>query len=473
MSAVDRSRSPEPGDAPVFRLPVIHTLSCEHGLTAYAAEARNLAFLTLFVAVRAGHSGCPAAQCGRASLLADVLSEGTNKLDGTELQDELDSLGATLGINADDDEIVIGLSVLARHAERGANLLADLMHRPRLDEGDVERAKRQRIARLEARAADPSALAGDAWRALIFGDDHPAGRPPAGTPESINDQTRAGLASAWSDALAAGGTRVAAVGPFDASGFEALVAPIASELVPGEAPTPTTDKTAALGSRKRITLVDRPGAPQTHIRVGHLGVAASHADYYPLHALNHPLGGCFSSRLNSNLREDKGWTYGVHSGFSGGLLPGWFQVGAAVETGVTAPAVGEILSELEGFRGGGVRPEELEFARKSLSQTLLRQYESAGAKAALATNVGKYGWSPNYPAERLRWLESMTVPILDELAQEHIHTDQIEILCVGDAAAIAPGLRALGVGEVEMKDPSCAAQDPRSRTAGTTFTFLA
>ncbi len=432
MTSVARERAPDPGPDPVFAPPALARASLPNGIRGVLVEAPRLPFAVLQVAVAAGHGSVPPAQCGRAALLADVLVEGTERLDGTALQDELDALGATLDVHADDDEITLELLVLARHLARGAELLCELVAAPRFAPEDVARATRQRLAQLRVRSADPAALAADAWRAVLFGEDVPSGRPPAGTTESIAALTRDDLAQAWRGALDPARMRVVAVGPLGAAPLERFARLGALSAPPGAAPERRWPA-PALGAARRLTLVDRPGAPQTQIRAGHLGVAATHPDFYPLVALNHPLGGAFSSRLNLNLRERRGWTYGIRSAFSGGLSPGWFQVATAVETGVTAEALGEIVGELERFRAEGVSDAEVESARRSLSQTLFCQYEPAGAKAAFAGNVGKYGWPADYPARRLAWLSAMQRAELDGLGRRHLALESLEIVCVGDA----------------------------------------
>jgi zinc protease len=182
-------------------------------------------------------------------------------------------------------------------------------------------------------------------------------------------------------------------------------------------------------------------------------VPAGHPDFFALSAVNHPLGGAFTSRLNLNLRERRGWTYGVRSGFSGGAGAGWFQVATAVETGVTAPAIEEIVREIAEFRAGGVAADEADLTRASLARTLLRQYEPAEAKASFAANVVKYNWPRDYPARRLAWLESMDASDLDALARRYIDVSSLHVVCVGDAALLEPSLEGLGLGEVVRRVP--------------------
>ncbi|MEM7308157.1 MAG: pitrilysin family protein [Planctomycetota bacterium] len=451
MSAVDRTHAPGAAPAPEFRTPTTWRETLAGGATLVGTQAEPLAFGVLALAADAGQAFVPPGKAGLASLAAEVLLEGTARLDGTELQDELDGLGADLSASAGTDSIVLQLSGLERHLDHAAELLLEVVREPRFDAADVARLKRQRIARLEARASDAARIAGDAWQAIVHGDGTSLGQPSAGTPAAINALTRDELATYWEAALDPAGLRAQIVSAREPERARGLFAGLAEIASPGRKLTPDAGE-STLGACRRITLVDRPGAPQSYLRVGHLAVPATHPDFYALYVLNHPLGGAFSSRLNLNLREDKGWTYGVRSGFGGGLRPGTFQVAAAVETDASAPAVAEIVRELEELRAGGVTADELEFARESLSQTLLRQYESVGAKAALVSNLAKYGWPADYPARRLAWLAEVSKADLDALAERHLHLDRLEVLAVGDAERIRGGLEDLGFEAFEVRE---------------------
>jgi zinc protease len=203
--------------------------------------------------------------------------------------------------------------------------------------------------------------------------------------------------------------------------------------------------------RTRLFLIDKPGAAQSEVRVGHLSVSSLDPDYYPLTVLNYILGGAFSSRINLNLREDKGYTYGARSGFEGGLRPGAFVASAAVATDVTAPALAELLGELERFLDG-VTADELEFARSALTQALLRQYEGTQPRLALGDNVSRFGWPDDYPSERLAVLAGLTTLDVRALAQRHWRPAELSILVVGDRERVRAPLEGLGRGPVRELD---------------------
>ncbi|HUR29731.1 MAG TPA: insulinase family protein, partial [Planctomycetota bacterium] len=201
----------------------------------------------------------------------------------------------------------------------------------------------------------------------------------------------------------------------------------------------------------RVFLVDHPGAAQTELRVGALAVASTHPDFFPLAVLNYSLGGAFSSRINLNLRESKGFTYGARSGFTGGVLPGPFTVSAAVETSVTAAAAREVLHELTLIREG-VRPDELEFAQAALRQSLNTQFESCDARRGLVDSALRFDWPLDYPLRRARVLEHLTLDDMERLAVEHFDPEAWILLAVGDAHVIGNSLDTLGLGPARTLD---------------------
>ncbi len=452
MSAPDRTRPPGPGEAPRFHLPPLWHAELPSGVRAVGTASRGETatappIVSLTLAFPAGRLRETTATAGIAALTAAMLREGTAPLDGVALQDELDGLGALFRVPASDDAIELTLVTLTKHLPRACALLEEIALEPRFAKADFEREKERRLVEIDSRRDHPDRVAADAWAAVTWGEDRVGGLPAVGTRATVEAVTRGDVEAFWRRALAPRELRLSLVGGVDAEDLPALFPRLAS-LADEADPAPTASLAAPLPERVAAYLVDLPGAPQTHLCVGHPGVAATHPDFFPLIAMNYPLGGgSLSSRLNLNLREEKGWTYGVHSGFDGGLEPGTFRVEAAVHTDATAAAAAEIVRELERFREG-VTDDEVEFTRKSLGRTLLRQYEPLGAKAALAHNVAKYGWPDDYPARRLAWLERMTRADLDDLAARHLHPDRLAVVAVGDGARIRPGLEALGGGAV-------------------------
>ncbi len=213
-----------------------------------------------------------------------------------------------------------------------------------------------------------------------------------------------------------------------------------------------------------LHLIDRPGAPQSELRVGHLGVAQGDVDAFPLQAVNAVLGGSFVSRLNLNLRERRGYTYGVRSRFTGGARPGLFVVSTAVETRFTAAALAELFAELERLEQG-FAAEETRFVQRQLIQSLLGAYASTAARLRFADNVLKHGFPADYPLQRLAWLEALSPALLGDLARRHVRPAELAVVVVGDRARVERELADLGRGPVVPLAPEPEAAAGLARTA--------
>jgi zinc protease len=452
----DRSRAPESGELPRFAPPALWKRTLASGLRVAGNPCRKLPLDTLGLAVPAGRAHVPVERAGLASLCAQMLQEGTLRRSGPEWTDALDGLGGSLGVGSGVDDVELALSVLDRHAEQALELLAELVLEPRFDAGDFERLRRERLVAIGTREDRIAEIADDLFVAAVHGPASPRGSFRLGTRESIEALTVEELAAYWRRRLGSDRSRLVYVGATGSQDFEGflgrLAHPWSDATGAHEAGDAREGASAGRGAfEPGIYLVDKPGATQSQLRVGHLGVASDDPDFYPLQALNVLIAGGFVSRLNLNLREDKGYTYGVHSAFSGGLAPGLFQVATAVEGQHTAAALGEILRELERL-GEGVTEQELDFVRRNLGQSLLGTYASTGARLSLLHNVLKYGYPEDYPLRRLQWLEGMQASDLDGLVARHVDPAALVAVVVGDRERVLGGLEELAGGSLVELD---------------------
>ncbi len=443
---VDRSTQPQPSAPTAFRPPVLWHDMLANGVMVTGTLYTELPLVTMQLAVPAGSMRETLDRVGLASLTAELMNEGTTTLSTTELADRLDELGANLNVSANDDEIVISLRVLQRNLPAAVGLLQDVLLRPRFSQQDFERIRTQRLAALATRGDSIRTIVGNAWGRLQYGKDSPAGWPSAGTTESVSRLTLDDVKAFYKANVVPGGSRLIVVGDLQPAAVHDLFAPLVASWK-GAAPAPIAASVRPTVDGTRIYLVDKPGSPQSEIRIGHASVAATDPDYYPLSVLNYILGGAFSSRINMNLREDKGYTYGARTGFAGGLRPGSFTASSPVRTDVTKESVIELMKELNAIKEG-VTEEETVFAREALAQSMNRQYESIGSLAGLLDNVSQLGYPDDYPAQRLALLGTISKADLDALATKAIHPDRAMILVVGDSEKVKEGLDSLGYGPV-------------------------
>jgi zinc protease len=450
----DRTRVPASGGVRAFRSPPIWSARLANGVALLGSPFDKVPLTRLSLALPAGRAYELPAQRGLARLTAEMLEEGTRALSGTEFLDELDGLGAHLSISAGDEDLVLRLSVLDDCLPRALELLCELVLAPRLDPADFARVQRARLVEIRTRGDRIQELAEEGFARLLFGAEHPRGAPPQGSEQSVAGLTVDDVRAFWSARARPEQARLCVVGACDAARVAELFRALEERWRAGRpaAPRqPAPRPSASCG----LFLIDKPGAAQSELRLGHLGVASTDPDFYPLQALNHVLGGAFSSRLNLNLREDKGYTYGVRSAFEGGVTPGMFEVACAVASAVTAPALGEALAELRGIRTG-VRAAELEFTRRSLSRALTRSLESTQARLMLLESIARHGFPLDVLERRLAWLAELGTPELDALAQRHVRPEELALLVVGERESVLAPLTALGLelglGEVQELD---------------------
>ncbi len=309
----------------------------------------------------------------------------------------------------------------------------------------------QRRTAMATRGEISTAVAGRAWARLMHGDS-PLGRSALAAAANLDALSLEAIARFHAGGAHARGARLAIASPRPGEETEALAQRALQRLPkPDERAHVLSNVSAGTAPYSRVFLIDRPQAAQTELRVGQLSVSSTHTNFFPLAVLNYSLGGAFSSRINLNLRESKGYTYGARSQFSGGVLPGPFTVSAAVETSVTAAAAREVLRELTLVREG-LRAEELSFAQDALRQSLSTQYESCDARCALVDNALKFDWPRDYPLQRARILERLTLADLDLLAREYLDPRAWIVLAVGDANAIGNSLEELGLGPAQALD---------------------
>jgi zinc protease len=450
--AIERAKQPGASERPTFQSPAVWHARLENGVEAIGSRFDELPLSRFQISVPAGHLRESMEDLGLSSLTAAMLQEGTKELSNTELQDAFDALGATFSVFSSDDEISISVSTLDKHLPQAVALVQDVLLEPRFAPQDFARVQKEALTDLAVRGDNIRAIAGDAWSALMYGADTVAGQPGAGTEQTVAKLGIDDVQAFWKAHAQPNGARLCYVGALDAQGVTKLFAPLTSAWRGAQgavAEASFKDPEMRFPEKTAIYVVDKPGAAQSEIRIGHPGVSAVNPVAWDLSILNYPLGGSFTSRINLNLREDKGYTYGARSSFDAGLHPAPFTASAGVRTDVTAESVVEFLKELRGITTG-VRDDELAFARQSIAQSMNRQFESTGALLAFVDQISQLGYPDDFPTRRLARIDAITKEELDRLAQEYIQPDRMAVLVVGDKEKVLPGLTKLGYDVIEL-----------------------
>jgi zinc protease len=337
--------------------------------------------------------------------------------------------------------------------EPAVDLVAELVRQPTFPEDEVERVAGEHRAAILQRRAEPRGLANEAIARELFADESPFSRPLGGTLASLAGLTRSDLLAFHAARYTPVGSRIVVAGDLEHAQAVELASRGFGEWA-GPAPEPVAASVATRSATRRLVIVDRPGSVQSEIRVAQLGVARSTPDYFPIVVMNAILGGAFTSRLNLNLRETRGYTYGVSSGFTMRLEPGPFLVSTAVQTEVTAAALGEILGEIGKIREEPVREEEVQDARSYLAGIFPLRLQTTDGTATRIAELAIYGLPLDYFADYRERLLSVTRAEVERAAREHLDPAAMTVVVAGDAARIREELAGLDLGPVEVIDPA-------------------
>ena len=453
---------PKPKSDPRFQLPRVQRRKLSNGLNVLVVEHKELPVVTLNLVVKSGAAADPRERPGVASLTADLLDEGTKTLSALELSNALASIGARLSAGADFDSTGVSLLTLKRHLDRALDLYADVVLNPAFPENDLKRLRSSRLTALQQRRDDANAIAGLVYSSLLYGREHPYGHPAVGDEQSLPLISEQDVRRFYETYYRPNNSALIVVGDVTPAQLMPKLEKAFGAWRRGDVPAVDVAPPAA-GPRGGIYLVDRPGAAQSVIQIGQIGVARSTPDYFPLLVMNTILGGGFVSRINLNLREEKGYTYGARSGFDYRRGPGPFTASAGVETRVTKESVTEFLKELRGIRGAvPVTERELEYAKQGLIRGFPRTFETPDQIAGRLASVVLYDLPDDYFNSYLARVRAVTLKDVERVANRYLDPDRMAILVVGDRKVIEPGLRSLeGVGE------TITLLDAEGRTSGT------
>jgi zinc protease len=438
------------GPLPALRLTAPTTFTLANGLQVIAVPRHAAPIVALQLVVRSGSDADPPALAGLAAATADMLDEGAGERDALTVARDLEALGAELFLGASRDGSMLSLSVPSPGFEPALAIAADVVMRPRLAEADWARVQNDRLTSLVQRRDQPEAVAVLVADRVLFGDEHPYGRPTAGYERTVKAITAADVRRHHEKFWRPNNASLVLVGDFAAEGLRARLERAFGSWKRGS--VPALRPLPARKQRPRLVLVDKPGAPQTVLRLVGPGAARSSPDRPSLSLLATVLGGSFTSRLNFNLREQKGYTYGAGSNFQFLRRPGPFTAAASVFTKVTDAALGEFLKELGALRTAEVTAEELTKARAMLQQGLAESLSTTGGTARTFAEVALYGLPLDEPVRFTRALQHTGPRQLERLAARAIDPGTITIVAVGDRKTIEPGLRALGLPRPELRD---------------------
>ena len=440
----DRSVQPEPGVNPVVGLPPIFDTTLANGVRLLAVPNTETPTVTVRALFAMGQRDEGPGMAGLANLTARLMGEATKRRTAAEFSEEMERIGASIGVSSGQYETSITLNVLSKYLDRGVGLMMERLLEPAFTEEDFTRVKSQLMESLmQARKSGP-ALAGRAVGAVLAGPEHPLSYPSSGLPSTVEGITLEDVRSFYAAHIPSHMEGVVASSSLPEDELLAALEPLAELPVEEAYREPIAGLPETEG--RTLFLVNKDGAAQSSLRIAHPSIPYDAlGDYYLAGLMNFNLGGAFDSRINLNLREDKGYTYGIRSGFYGGPELGSFRVSSEVNKEATAASVQEVLAELEAYAAAGMTEEEYRFLQNAVGQRDALQYETPGAKLGLLSQVLRYDLPLDYRNRQAGMLRETDRSTLNELAGRLIDPDNIAIVIVGDAPAIRPQLEELGI----------------------------
>ena len=440
----DRSQKPLPGINPSVELPAIWDTSLANNVRVLAVPNSETPTVTIRATFAMGQRDEPAGKAGLTALTTSLMREATLDHTAAEFAEELERIGASVSVGSGSYQTTVTVNTLTKHLDKAMSLMMERTLKPAFTEEDFDRIKSQTIEGLLASRKTPQGLAGRAINSVLYGSTHPLSYPADGLPSSVETITLEDVKAYYAAHFPAhltGITVSASLPQADIiSALEGFAALDVAEAyrVPIEAMPEIEGRT--------LFLVNMEGAAQSSLRTGQPSIKYDAlGDYYKAGLANFNLGGTFNSRINLNLREDKGYTYGARSGFNGGQEFGSFRVSTEVNKDATAASVTEVINELESYAADGMNEEEYDYMRSAIGQRDALQYETPGRKLGLLGNILRYDLPLNYRTQQNNILKETDREVLNTLVNTLIQPENMAIVVVGDEATIREELEGLGM----------------------------
>jgi predicted Zn-dependent peptidase len=448
--APERSTPPPIGPAPTLRLPAVQKRTLSNGIPVWSVELDKVPVVQVSLLVFAGASNDPAAKFGVASMTSAMLDEGAGNRTSLEIADVVDYLGASLTTTSGYDASAVRLWVPVSRLKEALPVMADVALRPTFPAAELERLRKERLTSMSEMRDDPQSIARLAFPRIVFGTQHRYGIPAIGTPATVAAFTVDDLKACYRANYRPEKTALVVVGAIGVDAVTPLLeAAFGSWKAEGPAPAaPAAAPSGPAPATRQVYIVDKPGAPQSQIIIGGVGVARSTPDYFPIEVMNTLLGGSFSSRLNLNLREKHGYTYGAGSSFAMRLAPGPFSASAGVQTEVTTNALKEFFNELEGIHRP-VPPDELKRGKNYVALGFPSQFETTGQISGQLEELLTYKLPEDYYARYVPNILAVTAEQVKQAADKYIVPNRLAVVIVGDRKTIEAPV-ALGLGPVKV-----------------------
>lgn len=466
----DRSKQPGAGANPVIKVPALYQDSFENGLKVIGTRNTEIPAVTMLLTIKGGHrlEQANPTKAGVAALTAQMLNEGSQKYTSEEFAAQLDKLGSTVSVSGGEDRTTVYVQSLTQNLPATLALLEERLLHPRFDQADFDRLKKQTLELIANQSTQPVVIANKTYARLLYAPTDVMAMPASGTVATANSLTLDDVKQFYQQNYAPNVSFLTIVGDVDQQSITPKLGFLKSWAQ--KPVTLPTAMTTTQPDKTRIYFVNKDGAAQSEIRVGYLTSMPYDAtgDYYRSYLANYLLGGAFNSRINLNLREDKGYTYGAFTGFRSSTYPGPFTAQAGVRADATAPSVKEFMKEITNY-SNGISDEELTFLQTSIGQSDALKYETGQQKASFLSRLVEYNLAPSFVDEQNQILKKLTKEDVQAAARKNLPAGQMYVVVVGDRAKVFPALSDLGyeVVEMDLDGNRVAAATPAAPAAAT------
>ena len=447
---MDRSKVPTLGPPPRVSLPPVVTRELPNGLRLMIVEHHELPIADFVLVVESGGTIDPAQRSGLASLTAAMLTEGTASRSSLEIAEQAAFLGVSLNASSDWDASIVRLHTPTAQLDSALALFADVALKPSFPQAEFERIRKDRLTSLLQLRDRPTAIANQAYAAILYGNQHPYGRQLFGTEQSVQALSSAELQSFYRTNFVPNNSTLIVVGDLNPAQIEAKISALFGGWQRGNV-SPASFSEPPKSGATTVYLIDKPGAAQSSFRIGAVGVPRSTRDYFALSVLNTILGGSFTSRLMQNLRETRGYTYGARSSFDMRKSAGPFTASAEIVANKTDSALIEFMKELNAIREQ-VPTDELAKAKRYMQLGLPGDFETTQQIAAALIPVALYDLPLDYYNNYVQNVEAVTQADIQRVARQYINPGSLAIVIVGDRKNIEPGLKAVNAGPIVIRD---------------------
>jgi zinc protease len=414
---------------------------------------KKLPVVTVLAVVDAGAIADPRGKEGLAQLTAEALREGTSLHNGIEILEGFERLGSSFEAGSDWDSTVLSMTVLSNQLTKALPLFVEVLRFPSFPVNEIERLKAERLAERLQVLLEPRALADESLSRVVYEDGSRYSKPLAGNTTAISAITHADVVRFFNSHYTSGAVTMIITGDIDTTSALEQVESVLGDWQ-GVQDFSGSTKVQESGKSRVVEITAKPDAAQAELRLGHIGIPRSHPDYFSVVVMNAVLGGLFSSRINLNLREKHGYTYGASSFYDWRRNPGPFVIATAVQSEITADAIRETLLEVDGMRNSVISSDELSLATSYLEGVFPIRYETTSAIASALANLVIFDLPENYYDEYRRNIHEVSPSDVLKAAQAHIHPEKLRIVVVGDPKLLTEPIEKLKLGSVSVRPPA-------------------